>query len=46
MKPVQAGSALSSSMARSTSAWVASAGSSRWMEVIPTFAQSRCFPRT
>ena len=46
MKPVHAGSAFSSSMARSTSAWVASAGSSRCSEAIPTLAQSRCLPRT
>ena len=42
---VQAGSALSSSTAASTSAWVASAGRSTRIDSMPTSAQSRCLPR-
>jgi hypothetical protein len=46
MYPVHAGSAFSSSITASTSAWVAVAGSSRRIELIPTWALSRCLPRT
>ena len=42
----QAGSAFSSSTTASTCAWVASAGSSRRIDAIPTCAQSRCLPFT
>ena len=45
-KPVQAGSALSSSMTASTSAWVAVAGRSRRMLVMPISAQSLCLALT
>ena len=46
MKPVQAGSAFSSSITASTSAWVAVAGRSRRIEVIPIEAQSLCLAPT
>ena len=43
---MQAGSAFSSSITASTSAWVAVAGRSRRMEVIPIEAQSLCLAPT
>ena len=45
-RPVQAGSAFSSSTTASTSAWVAVAGRSRRMLAMPTSAQSRCLAAT
>ena len=46
MKPVQVGSSFSSSMTASTSAWVAVAGRSRRMDVMPISAQSLCLAPT
>ncbi len=46
MYPVQAGSSFSSRTTASISSCVAVAGSSRWMEAMPTWAQSRCLPAT
>ena len=43
---MQSGSAFSSSMTASTSAWVAVAGRSRRMLVMPISAQSWCFAPT
>ena len=45
-KPVQAGSAFSSSIRASTSAWVAVAGRSTRIDSIPISAQSLCLPPT
>ena len=45
-KPVQAGSAFSASMTRSTSAWVAVAGRSTRIDSIPISAQSLCLAPT
>ena len=46
MYPVHSGLAFNSSMVSSSSAWLMSAGRSRRIELIPTFAQSACLPRT
>src|SRR4051794_22485698 len=46
MNPVQAGSTFSSSITASTSAWVAVAGRSRRIEVMPIEAQSLCLAPT
>ena len=43
---MHAGSALSSATCASTSAWVAVAGRSTRIEVMPTSAQSLCLPLT